>query len=413
MHTINHFETYADRAWRRRTPLTSALVTVVALVACGTPTVTVLPPTPDAMYGPASAFAAGSLAHSVFVADVSGDARLDLVVAVPGQSSVAVLRGSGGRSFGSPTLYSTGAFPKHAIAVDVDGDGVLDIVTANQESGAGEDVSVLLGLGDGTFAPAVHFEACANPHHVAVGNFDGGPYLDIAVACWGQAEIAMLQGVGGGAFGPYELHLSGGAPHSLIVADLDGDGFEDIAVANLGGSSVGISYGNGDGTFEAVVLHPVGASPHSIQVADLRGSGVLDLVTANQGSDEVSVLLGSGGRDYTVAHFAAGSVPKDVAIGDLDGDGNLDLVTANTHGNYPDGTLATDVSVLAGRGDGTFAPPVHFAVAGTPFSVAVADLDGDGRLDVVTANWHSNDVAVLYHQGTDLAGESLRVSGPR
>ncbi len=248
---------------------------------------------------------------------------------------------------------------------------------------------------------------------MAVGNFDGGPNVDLAVACWGQSEIAVLPGIGGGAFGPYELHLSGGSPHALIVADLDGDGFDDLAVANLGGSSVGILYGNGDFTFEPVALHAVGSSPHSIRVADLRGSGVLDLVTANQGSDDVSILLGSGGRSYDVTPYPAGSVPKDVTIGDLDGDGIPDLITANTHGNYPDGTLATDVSVLAGRGDGTFAPPVRFAVAGTPFSVAVADLDGDGRLDVVTANWHSSDVAVLFHQGTDLDGEPLTLQGSR
>jgi hypothetical protein len=89
-----------------------------------------------------------------------------------------------------------------------------------------------------------------------------------------------------------------------------------------------------------------------------------------------------------------GSVPKATAIGDVDGDGNDDLVTANTHGNYPDGSDPNTLTVLLGNGDGTFETGFTLANDLSPFSVAVADLNGDGTNEIATANWHSNDVKV-------------------
>jgi len=123
------------------------------------------------------------------------------------------------------------------------------------------------------------------------------------------------------------------------------------------------------------------------------GDGFLDLVTASFNSDDVSVLLGAGDGTFgAVATFAAGIgvTPYSVAIDDLDGDGFLDLVTANF--------FSDDVSVLLGAGDGTFGAAATFAAGDGSTSVAIDDLDGDGFLDLVTANFFSNDVSVLINQ---------------
>jgi hypothetical protein len=126
---------------------------------------------------------------------------------------------------------------------DLDGDTVPDLVVANSSS---DDVSVLLGNGDGSFQAAVSFAA-------------------------------------------------GNGPRSVAVADLDGDTVRDLVTANSRGSGSGgdvsVLLGNGDGSFQAAVFFAAGASPRSIAAADLDGDTVLDLVTANQSSDDVSVLF--------------------------------------------------------------------------------------------------------------------------
>lgn len=351
---------------------------------------------------------AASLAHGIVVADLDADGNADLVVAAPGASAVAVLLGSGQREFAPAVQLQTGRGPKQSAVADLDGDGNLDIITANQDSADGEDVSVIIGHGDGTFAPARNLGACQNPHQVAVGDLTGDGVMDIAVACWGEPNIAVLAGDGEGGFERMAPIFSGGEnPHGLIVADLDSDGILDIAVAALGSSKVGVLMGQGGGRFAPAVTFDTGSSPHSIKAYDLNGDGALDLVTPNQGSNDVSVLINRGDGDFETGRYEAGWMPKDVAVGDLDGDGYPDIVTADIHDNYPDGARATDITVLYGRGDGTFTEPTAYAVERTPFGVAVADVDGDGHLDVVTANWHTNNVAVLYNTG--LGGLVYRV----
>jgi len=350
--------------------------------------------------GPAASFPAGRNAHSVEAADLDGTAGLDLLVATPGDDAVAVLAGRGDGSFAAPRRLPTGTFPKYATAADLDGDGDRDIVTANQDSTDGADVTVLRNAGDGTFAPGTDHAACSRPHEVATGDLDGNGDLDVAVACWGGDVLSVLLGDGEGSLRPAVEVPTGANPHALVVADLDGDGALDIASANLGDGAVGVLLGAGDGTFAPVVRHAVGPGPHDIDAGDVDGDGVLDLVTANQGGDDVGVLIGRGDGTFAPARrVPAGAVPKSVDLGDVDGDGALDVVTANSHGNYPDGTADTDVSVLLGDGAGGFDRPTTHPVDRTPFGVALADLDADGRLDVATANWHSDDVGVLRNTG--------------
>lgn len=339
---------------------------------------------------------AGDRPHSVVARDLNDDGRLDLVSALSGGDGAAVFLNTGD-GYAPADVYSTGpdTFPKHVEVGDITGDGVSDLVTANQDSTSGEDVTVFPGVGDGTFESGVSYEACSRPHQTALGDMDGNGSLDVMVACWGGSVVSVLLNDGEGGLSPNEDYATADAPHSLVLEDFDGDGDLDAAVAAFGDNRLAILPGNGDGTFGEATLLWAGLGPHNVVRGDLDGDGNVDLVVTAENDDSVAVLLGNGDGTFADAVFYdVGSTPKATAIGDLDGDGTDDLVTANTHGNYPDGSTPTTLTVSLGNGDGTFEEGFTLENDLTPFSVAVGDLYGDGTNAIASANWHSGDVKV-------------------
>jgi len=340
--------------------------------------------------------AAGVNAHGVSAADMNGDGNLDLVVATTGADAVVVLFGDGDGGFAAGGSYPTGVHPKFATVADLNGDGNLDFASANQDDTSGNDVSVYLGDGAGNFTLAGHFAACTNPHEVAAGDLDEDGNADLAVVCWGGSVAHVLFGNGDGTFGAPTSLSVGSAPHSVVVADLNGDGNLDIATADHNSNTVSVLLGRGDGTFQSRRATTVGGGPHSMRAGDLNGDGILDLVTANDSGDSVSVLLGRGNGTFDRADYAVGDEPKGVAIGDIDGDGRPDIVSANIHGTYPCCGGDTSITVLLNDGAGGFAAVREdVEVVSSPFSVVTGDFNKDGRLDVASANWHTNDVAIF------------------
>ena len=325
-------------------------------------------------------------AHSVIADDVNGDGKVDLVVAVAGADAVAVFAGHGDGTYDPPVYWPVGQAPKFAVTADFNKDGRRDIVTADQDS---KTISVLLGNGDGTFKPKTSYPACNGDHEVAVADFDRDGNEDVAVACHGKPYFAsVFFGNGDGTFKPrLDLH-PGGEPAALVVGDFNKDGIPDLAYANRNDSTVGILLSNGDGTFKEPLAFATGRAPHAIRAGDLDGDGNLDLVTADDRGNAVTVLFGIGdGHFGRRVDLPANSLPKSVAVADLNGDGHPDIVITNT--TYP--TCCTyegsTVSVYLNRGDGSFAPRQDFPAGGDPFSLLVRDLNGDGKADVVTANF--------------------------
>jgi formylglycine-generating enzyme required for sulfatase activity len=188
---------------------------------------------------------------------------------------------------------------------------------------------------------------------------------------------------------------TGDHPYSISLGDVTGDGLPDLVATNFrwsGGISVLVN--EGSGVFRQRVEYGVGANPESIAIADLNGDDWNDLAVANDDSDSVSILLNKGdgtGALWPHTAFATGNGPHGVAAGDLDGDGDVDLATAD----YVGGTC----SILVNAGDGTFATHLTQTAGGQPKAVAIADLNNDGRLDVVIANHGSTNVTVLLNQG--------------
>jgi hypothetical protein len=285
-------------------------------------------------------------------------------------------------SFGKPRHFAVGAFPTSVVVADVNGDGRRDLVVANSSS---NDVSVLLGNGAGSFGKARNFAAPSAPQSVAIGDLNGDGNLDLAVADTGSNSVSALLGNGAGGFGAATSYAVGRFPDSVAIGDLNRDGKPDLVVGNSGSSqkSVSVLLGNGDGSFGAATNLTLNSGPTSVAIGDLNGDGIPDLA-ASRRATVVSVLLGKGDSSFEAAKsLAVGPGPSSVAIGDLNGDGNLDLAVAinGSHLHRPG-----VVSVLLGDGGGNFAAAKRFGAGFHPSSVAIGDLNRDGKPDLTVSN---------------------------
>ena len=327
------------------------------------------------------------------MADFNADGRPDLAVANFGSDDVSILLGLGDGTFADQVCYGAGNAPHCVAAADFNDDGHLDLAVANATS---DDVSILLGLGDGTFADQVRYAAGDLPQSVAAGDFNADGHLDLAVANFDSDDVSILPGLGNGTFAAQVRYGTGDSPRSVATGDFNGDGHLDLAVANGFSDDVSILLGLGDGTFAAQVAYAAGDSPRSVAARDFNGDGHLDLAVANFVTNDVSILLGLGNGTFAAqVPYGAGNGPQSVAAGDFNGDGHLDLAVANF--------ASDDVSILLGLGDGTFADQVRYGAGDGPLFVAAGDFNGDGRLDLAVANWLSNDVSILLNELDDVA----------
>jgi hypothetical protein len=243
---------------------------------------------------------------------------------------------------------------------------------------------------------------------VADVNLDGK--LDLVVANE-DGTVSVLLGKGDGTFAAAVAYDSGGMdPESVAVADVNGDGKPDLLIANCADSAcangtVDVLLGNGDGTFLAAVSYSSGGTQAiSVAVADVNGDGKPDLVVANYyPSSSIGVLLGNGDGTFqaAVTYASGGQEPASVAVADVNGDGKPDLIVAN---------IAYDVGVLLGNGNGTFQAAADYSSGGLfPQAVAVSDVNGDGEPDLVVAN--AGGTITMTGEGN--VGVLLNNSGPK
>ncbi len=365
-------------------------------------------------FRPQQTFPAGFGSAAAAVADVNGDGRPDLVVANLGEGTVSVLPGNGDGSFEAPGDVRVGRGPGGVAAADINGDGHLDVVTANTGEGT---VGVLLGNGDGSFQEQTSYALGGGPRSVAAADVNGDGRPDLVAANYYDGTVSVLLGNGDGSFRPQQTLPVGKAPASVAVADVNGDRRPDLVVADHDDRAVGVLLGNGDGSFRAEKTFPVSGRPNTVAVADVNGDGRPDLVSVDFAYDKnkspatVGVLLGNGDGSFRAERtFTVGRGPNGVAVADVNGDGRPDLIVAN---RYPYSDPAEgSVSVLLGDGDGTFRAEKPIPVGANPRAVAVADVNGDGRPDLVVANFGDPSLGVLLGNGDGtFQGQTLIPSG--
>ena len=324
-----------------------------------------------------------------------------------GTASITVTSPTPGGGTSSPVFFTVSAssnnvsllrndiaagVPDGIAVADLKGNGILDLVVANnpQTNGAGNDVAIYIGNGDGTFQTPVTY-AVGHPGAVTVGDFNGDGKLDIAVLQPLAGQVSILLGNGDGTFGTPQPNTTGGGPVALVAADVNGDGILDLVVANFSSNNVSVLLGNGDGTFQIHKDYATGVHPVYVAVADLNGDGKLDLAIPNNNDNTVSILLNNGSGGFpTHTDLATAALPTGIVAADFNRDGNIDLAVS---------TASLSLSVLIGNGDGTFQTHQEYTTGSNSQMIATADMNSDGFLDLVVANFTDNSLSILLGKG--------------
>ncbi|MEO5647342.1 MAG: FG-GAP-like repeat-containing protein [Chitinophagaceae bacterium] len=375
---------------------------------------------PSNFYKPKVDFTVGNTPRNVTIGDMDGDGKSDLVISNGNSGTISVLRNisSSGSistsSFAPKVDFASGSFTEYVAVGDLDGDGKPDMAVATNAN-----ISVLRNTstpGTVLFATKVDFtSASTGPVFIAIADIDldGKPDLMTANTATGSVSVRRnLSTAGMISFATKVDFTTGSTPFSVAIGDLDGDGKPDLAVTNAAAGVNTVSILRNTSTpgiisaasFSPKVDFATGPIPRSVAIGDVDGDGKPDLVVANSGTVPLSTTLSvlhntSTPGSITAASFAAkvdfttGTVPRAVAIGDLDGDGKLDLVVSNTNANSISvlRNTATAGTITAG----SFAAKVDFTSGLGPVSVAIGDLDGDGIPEIATANGAASSVSVF------------------
>ncbi len=350
-----------------------------------------------------------------------------------------------------------------AIAVgDWNGDGLSDLATVN---GTSDDISILLGNGNGTFRSAVSFGVGKLPLALVAADMDNDGLMDLVVALSGLDQVVILRGNGQGLFQRGVSQASGTGTTFLAAHDVNGDGWRDVIAVNSGRFgyyppfNLSVLMNDGQGGLKGPVTYENegrdGMFPTGVLVEDLTNDAVPDLaVTWSQPSWRsanglISILRNSGSGTFT-SHkdIQAGFTLSAIHSADFDHNGLSDLVVTSLYadtvqlvlqpkagvfepldpmkvGFAPVGIAIDDfnqdeeldlvivnrdsnsLSVLVGNGDGTFRPGGHFGVGATPAAVIVADFDQDQSPDFATASTNTDGISVLLSGGGTIPLPSL------
>ena len=347
-------------------------------------------------------------------ADFNGDGWPDVAAANFGTDNVEILLNDGAGVLVPSGRYKVGDSPGAIVVADFNGDGKPDLAASD-----GLGVAVLLNRGDGTFASAVHVELDqtinAIPLSVTAADLNGDGAIDLAASAMGWTfdfeavtstnadNVAILLNDGTGHFSlANTIRIENPFPRlgDITSGDVDRDGRPDLVVDQSSGRVL-VLRNQGAGQFGDASVVFVGENHilSDVKLADLDGDGWLDLMVADNGDwldpnnngGSVAIYSNRGGSFELASVIATGMAPTSIAPADYNGDGRLDLAVANN--------LSNDVAILLNLGGGTFGTPVRFATGEGPTSVVAADFNGDGSLDLSVSHMISGAIGVYLDNG--------------
>ena len=334
---------------------------------------------------------------------------------------------SGSFTFNPGVDLTVGTSPYMAAIGDLDGDGKPDIVVSNKSSSlvtVYRNISTSGSITASSFATALTFTVDASTTNVKVADIDGDGKLDIITTHSTTARVNVLRNtstVGTISFAARVIVSAGTKPYEVVIADFDGDGRPDIATADLGIDSIAVIRNVStsgtivSGSFSAAVKYQTGHGPVSIEAADVDGDGKTDIIVSNDSTTTISVLRNAttAAGSFTSSSFAAkvdftaGSAPAEIKCADIDGDGKPDIIVANSGSNTI--SVFHNTATSGSISSSSFSPKVDFATGTTPESVAIADMDGDGKVDILVSNEGSGNLSIFRNMATSgtISGSSL------
>ena len=374
----------------------------------------------NSTFAPGFNLPTGNGPYRVVMADLDGDGRPDLVVVNGYDNTFSIYQNIGtngglnASSFAAPIVIpvASNASPAGLAAADVNGDGKLDLVVSDNNN---NQIAIFQNISSGgiltsnSFAAPVYFPVGTNPRELVVRDLDGDGLPDIVCANSGSGTVSILRNLGSAgsistnSFAPHVDLALAGTSEGLAVGDLDGDGKPDLAVADSSGFISlfrnNCTPGNiGTNTFDARVDLPAQSGSLNVVIGDLDGDGKPELITSAYLPQTMSVYrnLATPGSLTTSSFAAEIDYPlagrgHTIALSDLNGDGKPDIAEVTE--------LDSALSVFQNIGTGSFtntslAARVDFGAGWNAWGVAVGDLDGDGRPDVVFANSYDNTLTI-------------------
>ncbi|CAF4261269.1 unnamed protein product [Rotaria sp. Silwood2] len=338
----------------------------------------------------------GSAPQSVAAGDFNSDNRLDIVVANSGTDNIGIFLGNIDEVFSDQITYQTGdgSQPLSVAVSDLNNDQQLDIIVANYGT---HNLGIFLGYGNGTLSDQTIYstEWKSSPSSVAVGDFNNDKWLDIVVTNYHANNIGIFLGYGNGTFSNQIVYSTGGSsgPYSVAVSDFNNDKRLDVVVGNYGADNLGIFFGYGDGNFSTQIVYSTGkgSGPNSVAVGDLNNDTQLDLIVANYNMGNVGILLGNrNGTFSSQTTYSTGweSLPNAVALADFNSDDRLDIVVTLVY--------FFSIGIFFGYYNSPFTVPIIYTSnsVSMPFALAVADFDNDNLLDLVATNYGDDNVDI-------------------
>jgi predicted Zn-dependent protease with MMP-like domain len=340
----------------------------------------------------------GSQPYSIDTGDLNNDTWIDIAVACV-TGDIGIFFGYGNGTFSSQTIYSTGSpSPWNQIIIaDLNSDTKLDVAVSNFGDGNG-NIGVLYGYGDGHFAVLKIYSTGwnSNPISIAVGDFNNDNQLDLAVSQSNLDSINIMLRLRSEPFATPTMFSTGNnsRPQSVVTGDFNNDDQLDIAVANSATNNIGMFLGYGNGNFAPQQTYFIGnnSRPVSLAVGDFNNDHHLDIAVANSEACTIVILRGFGNGSvavFTTYSTGALSIPSSIAVDDLNSDHHLDIVVTNYYSD--------ELLVFLGFGNGTFFEAKSYSLGYNtrPQSVAIGDMNNDGLLDIIVANYGGDYVQIF------------------